>query len=262
VDSLRKHQKEAVRRRPWEKFGVEKGRYALLTLHRPSNVDTEERLEALVRMAGRIAERVPLLSGASAHARKDGQHASRAARLMPVARTVALHHVPGLDGSGAGGADGLGWNSGGQVPCLTLRTSTERPSTVEMGTNELVADDLTVPTGWWNRSLEEYGNRHGAATLGRTRRRAHSLWHRDVPRATGRTRISRCVKGDLPRRWTGEGHGFFFPFNNPWKSPTAFSALVPLVPPSLFNSSEAMLFSCPEAMLFMSGLKDGFDEVP
>jgi UDP-N-acetylglucosamine 2-epimerase (non-hydrolysing) len=29
-----------------------------------------------------------------------------------------------------------------QVPCLTLRTSTERPSTVEMGTNELVADDL------------------------------------------------------------------------------------------------------------------------
>ena len=58
------------------------------------------------------------------------------------------------------------------------------------------------------------------------------------------------------RRWVTY---FFFPFNSPSKIPTAFSALVP---PSFFSWSPARLFICSEAMLLMSGLKDGFEAVP
>jgi UDP-N-acetylglucosamine 2-epimerase (non-hydrolysing) len=166
VDSLRKHQEEAARRRPWEKFGVEEGSYALLTLHRPSNVDSEERLEALVRLAGRIAERLPLLF--PVHPRTRERMASMRARLPSSCQL--LEPLPYIAFLGLmARAQVVLTDSGGiqeettalQVPCLTLRTNTERPSTVEMGTNELVADDLDrayrlveqITRGVWKKGM-------------------------------------------------------------------------------------------------------------
>jgi UDP-N-acetylglucosamine 2-epimerase (non-hydrolysing) len=147
VDSLRRHEEEAIRRRPWEQFGVEERNYALLTLHRPSNVDTEVRLEKLVELARRVSARLPLLF--PVHPRTRQRMISMGA-AMPTSCQL-LEPLPYLTFLGLmARAQVVLTDSGGiqeettalQVPCLTLRSNTERPSTVEIGTNELVADDL------------------------------------------------------------------------------------------------------------------------
>ena len=69
-----------------------------------------------------------VVSRASADARED-QCPAIAGGAEAVA-PATLHHVPGADGAG------------GVVSCLTLRSNTERPATVELGTNELIGDDL------------------------------------------------------------------------------------------------------------------------
>lgn len=147
VDSLRKHHQEALRRRPWERYGVDETAYALLTLHRPSNVDNEERLEELVGLACRIAERMPVLF--PVHPRT-AERLARFAGKLPEA-LILLEPLPYITFLGLmARARVVLTDSGGiqeettalQVPCLTLRCNTERPSTVELGTNELVGDDL------------------------------------------------------------------------------------------------------------------------
>src|SRR6202050_2395067 len=61
VDSLRRHEQTAVRKQPWTTFGVDQCRYALLTLHRPSNVDDDRKLIERMHLAMRIADRLPVL---------------------------------------------------------------------------------------------------------------------------------------------------------------------------------------------------------
>ncbi len=147
VDSLRSHEQEAVRRRPWQAFDVNERDYALITLHRPSNVDSEQRLKALVETAGGIAARMPVLFPLHPRTRE------RLVRLnIPPPDSVRfLEPQPYLAFLGLMACARLVLtDSGGiqeettalRVPCLTLRTNTERPSTVELGTNVLVGDDL------------------------------------------------------------------------------------------------------------------------
>jgi len=145
IDSLRRHEQQAIEKRPWESFGVEPGGYALLTLHRPSNVDGEPRLTELLELASRVAERLPVLFPVHPRTRE-----KIAGRQLP----ASLHLVEPLPYITFLGlmarAQVVLTDSGGiqeettafQVPCLTLRMNTERPSTVELGTNELVGDDL------------------------------------------------------------------------------------------------------------------------
>jgi UDP-N-acetylglucosamine 2-epimerase (non-hydrolysing) len=147
VDTLRKHERTALHRRPWERYGVAERGYALLTLHRPSNVDEETRLVELVDLARRIGERMPVLFPV---------HPRTAARLSDLKRKlpaslILLEPAPYVTFLGLmARARFVLTDSGGiqeettalQVPCLTLRSNTERPSTIETGTNELVGDDL------------------------------------------------------------------------------------------------------------------------
>jgi UDP-N-acetylglucosamine 2-epimerase (non-hydrolysing) len=147
VDSLRQRLSEALQRRPWTSYGMEELGYALLTLHRPSNVDNETRLRELIGLACRIAEQMPVIF--PVHPRT----LERLARLgmKTPERLVFLEPMPYITFLGLMARSKLVLtDSGGiqeettalQVPCLTLRMNTERPSTVELGTNELVGDDL------------------------------------------------------------------------------------------------------------------------
>ena len=164
VDSLRRHEREAIHRRPWESLGVEEGSYALLTLHRPSNVDSEARLEELLDVAAGIAERMPVLFPVHPRTR---EKLNQVKRSLPSSLQF-LEPLPYLAFLGLmARAKLVLTDSGGiqeettafQVPCLTLRTNTERPSTVELGTNELVGDDLQqvdrivrqITAGKWKR---------------------------------------------------------------------------------------------------------------
>jgi len=61
VDSVRRSERRAVERAVWQRFGVERGAYVLVTIHRPANVDDDERLARIVEALAALARRVPVV---------------------------------------------------------------------------------------------------------------------------------------------------------------------------------------------------------
>jgi UDP-N-acetylglucosamine 2-epimerase (non-hydrolysing) len=123
--------------------------FALLTLHRPSNVDDPTILGDLLETIRQVSERLPVVFPVHPRtARRIADagleslfHESRIVCLEPVGYLAALGLMRDarLVLTDSGGVQeettGLG------VPCLTLRDNTERPITIEEGTNELVGRD-------------------------------------------------------------------------------------------------------------------------
>ncbi|MGQ0615143.1 MAG: non-hydrolyzing UDP-N-acetylglucosamine 2-epimerase [Planctomycetaceae bacterium] len=144
IDTLRMHRDRAV---PVERtLGAKpEGGYAVVTLHRPSNVDRAETLRPLLETLAKIAERVavvfPIHPRTKVNAEQFGMGALLAKpgiRLLPPQgylemlgltreATVVLTDSGGLQEE----TTALG------VPCITLRENTERPITIREGTNTL-----------------------------------------------------------------------------------------------------------------------------
>ena len=126
--------------------GLMPGQYAVLTLHRPSNVDSPDRLSSILSAINAIAERLPVVF--PVHPRT----ASRlnGAKLHPSIRAVEpMSYLPFL-GLVARSRIVLTDSGGIQeettvlgIPCLTMRPNTERPITCEIGTNVLVGTNPT-----------------------------------------------------------------------------------------------------------------------
>ncbi len=152
IDSLLA-QVETARAIDLGQFGVQERGYVLVTLHRPSNVDVPERLAEVVELLEWLGAHSPLVFPLHPRTQQrleasgllqrlqaaSGVHLSppvghrELVRLMMAARVV-------LTDSGGIQEE----TSALRVPCLTLRTSTERPATVALGTNRLVGHDLTA----------------------------------------------------------------------------------------------------------------------
>jgi UDP-N-acetylglucosamine 2-epimerase (non-hydrolysing) len=123
--------------------------YVLVTLHRPSNVDTKESLEKLVKFLNRLAEeRVVVFP---IHPRTKN-NLEKFELLEVLSNNIVLTDPIGYIEFQAliKNAELIVTDSGGiqeestylGVQCITLRTSTERPSTVDVGTNQLIGIDL------------------------------------------------------------------------------------------------------------------------
>jgi UDP-N-acetylglucosamine 2-epimerase (non-hydrolysing) len=116
-------------------------RYAVLTLHRPSNVDRKETLAPVWGAISEIARDVPILF--PVHPRTRGKIAAfgldgaGVTMIDPVGYLDMLYSVKGaaLVLTDSGGLQEETTALG--VPCVTIRENTERPSTVEIGTNYL-----------------------------------------------------------------------------------------------------------------------------
>jgi UDP-N-acetylglucosamine 2-epimerase (non-hydrolysing) len=124
------------------------GKYGLVTLHRPANVDAPDRLQAILATLGDISQDIPLLFPVHPRTRErinraglDG-HAPRLALIEPVGYVdfLALQKDAHLVITDSGGVQEETSYLG--VPCLTLRRNTERPVTIEIGTNTLVSENL------------------------------------------------------------------------------------------------------------------------
>ncbi len=133
------------------RLGLSGGGYAFVTLHRPSNVDSEERLTDVVRFLVRLGAAIPTVFPV---------HPRTAKRLGELGLRQRLLSAPGLHLSEPMGyRESLGLlcdarvvvsDSGGiqeettylGVPCVTLRPNTERPVTVTRGTNTVVGESL------------------------------------------------------------------------------------------------------------------------
>jgi UDP-N-acetylglucosamine 2-epimerase (non-hydrolysing) len=149
IDSLLQQAQRAEELKAFEALGVRPGEYAVLTLHRPANVDECGTLNELVETLVDVARRIPIVFPAHP-------------------RTATRIHQCGLEpivlGSRLGLRPPLGYlqflslmisarfvltDSGGiqeettvlGIPCITLRENTERPITVTAGTKAVVGTD-------------------------------------------------------------------------------------------------------------------------
>ncbi len=149
IDSLMDHLKIAENSSVREDLGINANEYAVMTLHRPSNVDDKDTLSGILDALKSVSEKLPIIF--SVHPRTR-------------VKIDEFGFGEQIAGSGIRVIDPLGYldfmrlysgakmvltDSGGLqeettvlgIPCLTLRLNTERPITIEMGTNILVGTD-------------------------------------------------------------------------------------------------------------------------
>jgi UDP-N-acetylglucosamine 2-epimerase (non-hydrolysing) len=149
IDSLFAVLERARRHEPWTAFDVEAGGYGLVTLHRPSLVDDDEALHLTATALAELSETIPVVF--PVHPRTAARlEASGDARLLEEGGVRVVGPVGYLDfvGLQAEAAFVLTDSGGVQeetsalgVRCFTLRDSTERPVTVELGTNTVLGSD-------------------------------------------------------------------------------------------------------------------------
>ena len=142
IDSLLQYITIAKENAPWKEYGFSGKDYILMTLHRPSNVDLKRKLKEILDMVSQISEDIPILF--SAHPRT----ANNIKKFdLKIPKTIRVIPPKGyIDFLGlADNAKLVLTDSGGiqeettvlGVPCVTIRTNTERPITVDKGTNIL-----------------------------------------------------------------------------------------------------------------------------
>jgi UDP-N-acetylglucosamine 2-epimerase (non-hydrolysing) len=126
------------------------GRYALATLHRPSNVDQPEMLRKIVRTLEDIGDEIPIVFPIHPRTRKlmsdnnlDINHRGLSL-IEPVGylEFLALQKYATVVITDSGGIQEETTFLG--VPCLTIRENTERPVTVSIGTNKLIGRDMSL----------------------------------------------------------------------------------------------------------------------
>lgn len=150
IDTLLKNKELAKKSKILEKLKLRKGKYAVLTLHRPSNVDSKENLTKILETIEEIQRQIKIIYPAHPRAQKQINKFS----LIDQIKEMENFHI----------IDPLGYldflwlmmnakfvltDSGGiqeettilDIPCLTLRRETERPITVTQGTNVVVGNN-------------------------------------------------------------------------------------------------------------------------
>ncbi|MEA2175862.1 MAG: hypothetical protein QOD00_3454 [Blastocatellia bacterium] len=149
IDSLFSQLQHAAQSSVREDLNLAQADYAVLTLHRPTNVDDPATfariLDALEQLCTRLPVIFPLHPRTRARLSEFGlaQRAARALRLIePLGYLDFLRLYSGarLVLTDSGGIQEETTALG--IPCLTLRENTERPITIERGTNTLVGTDV------------------------------------------------------------------------------------------------------------------------
>ena len=149
IDSLQKNLAVARALPTHEQLGIA-GDYALLTLHRPSNVDGRDSFDRILTALEVISEKLPIVFPVHPRTRKTIAELGLSERVDMIKNlrlTEPLGYLDFLNLSSS--ARLVLTDSGGiqeettalGIPCLTLRENTERPITVEMGTNVIVGTD-------------------------------------------------------------------------------------------------------------------------
>jgi UDP-N-acetylglucosamine 2-epimerase (non-hydrolysing) len=128
-----------------DRFGLD--RFALVTLHRPSNVDDAGKLVPLLQALADVSRELPLVFPIHPRTRESIRRAGFSvpdsiAVVDPLGYLdfLALQERATAVITDSGGVQEETTFLG--VPCLTMRANTERPVTVTLGTNKLLGDDL------------------------------------------------------------------------------------------------------------------------
>jgi UDP-N-acetylglucosamine 2-epimerase (non-hydrolysing) len=152
IDSLHQNLERARESSVRSDLGLSDVDYAVMTLHRPSNVDVQETFARILSALETITEKLPVVFPVHPRTRKtiaalgltDRVAAMKNLRVIdPLGYLdfLALYSKARLVLTDSGGIQEETTALG--IPCLTLRENTERPITVELGTNVVVGTDTT-----------------------------------------------------------------------------------------------------------------------
>ena len=146
IDSLLDHLERARQSNARSDLGLADKEYGVLTLHRPANVDDTDTFLRIIDALEEIARRLPIVFPAHPRTRKMIAELGLSERVEEIKGLLVIDPVGYLDFLQLlSGARLVLTDSGGiqeettvlGIPCITLRENTERPITVEMGTNTI-----------------------------------------------------------------------------------------------------------------------------
>ena len=145
IDTLLKHRPKFMKPTIWNELNLTKDGYLVMTLHRPSNVDEEDKLKLLMDEIIKHSNNLPLVFPVHPRTAKILQSMGiKHNRLHTIEPLSYLEFNFLVENSKAVITDSGGITEETTVmgiPCMTLRDNTERPETVTMGTNELIGTD-------------------------------------------------------------------------------------------------------------------------
>ena len=142
IDSLRNNEHRFIKPEFFDEQKLEIGKYLVMTLHRPSNVDGYENLKKLLQIINENVGDLKVLFPMHPRTKKMFEQLN-----ISFDKLVITGPLPYLEFNYlVKHSKGVVTDSGGiteeatvmGVPCMTLRNSTERPETVTIGTNEIV----------------------------------------------------------------------------------------------------------------------------
>jgi UDP-N-acetylglucosamine 2-epimerase (non-hydrolysing) len=145
IDTLRKNEPRLKQPELWHKLSLKEKKYMVMTLHRPSNVDEEKQLKALISQIVTLGKDYPIIFPVHPRTKKLLQDLNLNFENLHYVEPLGYLEFNYL----VKNAFAMLTDSGGiteettvmNVPCITLRENTERPETCEIGTNVLVGND-------------------------------------------------------------------------------------------------------------------------
>lgn len=152
-DALRQHRELAHDKSEWTRFGLNPKEYGVVTVHRPSNVDAAIALAECISIVKDVSRRLPLVWPLHPRTNRSLRKHALLGELQNCKQLTIIEPLDYLEFLSLLIESRLVISDSGgiqlettllDVPCFTLRTTTERPMTVERGTNTLVGRDLPV----------------------------------------------------------------------------------------------------------------------
>ena len=151
IDSLVYYRAKAARFDSAKKLGLSRKEFTLVTLHRPSNVDEKDGLEKILSIFEQLSQKTTIVFPVHPRTTKMLAQFGLDKNAGSIKRLILLEPIGYLEFLNLmDQAQLILTDSGGiqeettflGIPCLTLRENTERPITVELGTNELCGLDV------------------------------------------------------------------------------------------------------------------------
>lgn len=148
IDTLVNFQDQIQESDILERLNLKAQEYVVMTIHRPSNVDDPTNLEQLVISMEQLAKQLPIVLPIHVRTKKKLEEFGLWDRIQQVKGLTLLEPLGYFDfGKLVSSSKLVLTDSGGiqeettvyKIPCITLRPNTERPITVTLGSNKLVA---------------------------------------------------------------------------------------------------------------------------
>ena len=162
IDTLLKNIGNFLKPDFWTKLGLDNTDYIVITLHRPSNVDQKINLKQLIDEILKTSHEIPLIFPVHPRTKKileDLDVSNQRLNLVDPLSYLEFNFLVKNSFAVITDSGGNRRNNSYGIPCLTIRDNTERPETIEVGTNELIGTNPKNLRPYMRKLFLENGKR-------------------------------------------------------------------------------------------------------